>query len=69
MKIKADKIGELEKFGFEKRGKEYVLLPTGFITSVNFFVNCDTREVWCGFVNTTAKNKAEELIKADMVEE
>lgn len=62
LKIKSDKMNDLEKFGFEDWGKYYALNP-------NVFVDKDTRKFSCGFINYEAETVFNELNKADMVEE
>ena len=62
LKIKADKINDLEKFGFEDWGQYYVLNP-------GVFVDKDTRKFSCGFINYEAESVFNALNKADMVEE
>ena len=77
LKIKADKMKDLEKFGFQDWGKYYALEPNfyktgplkGLFTCRNVFVDKATGRFWCGFKNDEATQSLEALDKADMVEE
>ena len=77
LKIKADRMKDLEKFGFQDWGTYYALDPNfyktgplkGLFTYRNVFVDKQTGRFWCGFLDDEAKQSLEVLNKADMVEE
>jgi hypothetical protein len=77
LRIKADRMNDLEKFGFEDWGKYYALNPNvysnsplkGLFTCRNVFVDKDTRKFSCGFINYETESVFNALNKADMVEE
>ena len=76
LKIKADKMNDLEKFGFEDWGTYYALNPEiysnkplkGWFTCINVFVDKDTRKLSFGYINYEAKSVFDALYNADMVE-
>ena len=77
LRIKEDRMKDLEKFGFQDLGKHYALDPNvysksplkGLFTCRNVFVDKDTGKFWCGFKNDEAETVFNDLIQADMVEE
>ena len=77
LKIKADCLDRLTEFGFEDWGKYYALNPNvysksplkGMFTCRNVFVDKDTRNFRCGFVNYETETVFEALNKANMLEE
>ena len=69
LKIKADKMNDLEKFGFEKDGKsQYIFRHENYLSVLRVY---GTGRISFSTKNYTdiVLNKLFELFKADMVEE
>lgn len=77
LRIKNERMKELEKFGFNDCGKHYALDPNfyksgmlkGLYTCRNVFVDKQTGKFWCGFKNDEVWQALQALVIADMVED
>ena len=74
LKIKEDKMQELEKFGFKKRYSTYKFSADGkYNNRATLSISCckqSTREIFCEFwkINDETLDKIFELIQAGLVE-
>lgn len=77
MKIKADKICELEKFGFKRIGNNHHYVKNCWLSSCDLGVRCDDRVIFIRNYNYASEENFHyevleefyQLVKADMVEE